>query len=164
MKRSMIVVAMCMLVLIGCAGTTSTDIRKATASSSGEKPIDIVVYRSPTCACCSKWMDHLQENNFNVKEIRSNNEVQELKDKYGITAEISSCHTAIVDGYAIEGHVPADDIKALLKTKPKVTGISVPGMPIGTPGMEMGSDKETFDVLSFERGKPEQVFKSYKGN
>lgn len=163
MKHLVIVVSMCMLVLIGCAGTKSTDIRNATASPSTEKPIDIVVYRSPTCGCCSKWMDHLQENNFNVKEIRSN-DVQALKDKYGITTELASCHTAIVDGYAIEGHVPANDIKTLLKTKPNVAGISVPGMPIGTPGMEMGGDKETFDVFSFERGKPEQVFNSYKGN
>jgi hypothetical protein len=126
------------------------------------KPIDITVYRSPTCMCCGKWVAHLKENNFNVKDIVTDG-VQAIKDKYGITKELASCHTAIVDGYAIEGHVPADDIKNLLKTKPKVIGLAVPGMVNGSPGMEMGDQKDPYDVVSFDQEKHIKVFNSYKG-
>jgi hypothetical protein len=108
-------------------------------------------------------VEHLEENNFNVKEIRTS-DMQEIREKHGVSQELASCHTAIVDGYVVEGHVPANDIRELLKTKPKVTGISVPAMPIGTPGMEMSDDKDAYDVIGFERGKPDQIFKSYKGN
>ncbi|WP_292431510.1 DUF411 domain-containing protein [Methylobacter sp.] len=131
------------------------------AESSG-KPIDIVVHRSPTCMCCGKWVAHLKENNFNVKDIVTDN-VQAIKDKYGITKELASCHTAIVDGYAIEGHVPANDIKTLLKTKPKVVGLAVPGMVNGSPGMEMGDKKDPYKVVSFDHKKHTKVFNSYEG-
>jgi hypothetical protein len=126
------------------------------------KPIDITVHRSPTCMCCGKWVAHLKENNFNVKDIVTD-DVQAIKDKYGITKELASCHTAIVDGYVIEGHVPADDIKTLLKTKPKVIGLAVPGMVNGSPGMEMGDKKDPYDVVSFDQEKHIKVFNSYKG-
>lgn len=131
------------------------------AESSG-KPIDIVVHRSPTCTCCGKWLAHLKENNFNVKDIVTD-DVQAVKDKYGVGKELASCHTAIVDGYVIEGHVPAEDIKKLLQTKPKVVGLAVPGMVNGTPGMEMGDKKDPYDVVSFDREKHVQVFHSYEG-
>jgi hypothetical protein len=108
-------------------------------------------------------MAHLEDNNFNVTEIRTG-EVQAIKDKYGVSKELASCHTAIVDGYVVEGHVPANDIEVLLKTRPKVVGISVPAMPIGTPGMEMGDEKEAYDVISFDREKHEQIVNHYKGN
>lgn len=126
------------------------------------KPIDIVVYRSPTCMCCGKWLAHLKENNFNVKDIVTD-DVQAIKDKYGVTQELASCHTAIVDGYVIEGHVPADDIKKLLKTKPKVVGLAVPGMVNGSPGMEMGDKKDPYKVMSFDHEKQVKVFNSYEG-
>lgn len=87
-----------------------------------------------------------------------------IQDKYGVPQELASCHTAIVDGYVVEGHVPVDDIKKLLQTKPKIIGIAVPAMPIGTPGMEMGDEKEAYDVMSFDREKHYQLFNSYKGN
>lgn len=125
------------------------------------KPVDIVVYRSPTCGCCGKWLEHLKQNNFNVKDIVTN-EVQAIKDKYGVPNEMASCHTALVNGYVIEGHVPANDINALLKTKPKVVGIAVPGMPAGTPGMEMGGRKDPYQVVSFDSEKHYQVFNSYE--
>ena len=168
MKILKVLLAMGLLIINACVSAESVDghLPTATLPSSTavtEEPIDIVVYRSPTCGCCGKWVEHLKENNFNVKEIRTG-EVQELKDKYGVTQEMASCHTAIVDGYVIEGHVPANDIKTLLKTKPKVVGITVPGMPTGTPGMEMGDEKEAYDVMSFDREKHYQIFNSYKGN
>lgn len=131
-------------------------------AESSDKPIDIVVYRSPTCMCCGKWLAHLKENNFNVKDIVTD-DVQAIKDKYGVTQELASCHTAIVDGYIIEGHVPANDIKKLLKTKPKVVGLAVPGMVNGSPGMEMGDKKDPYKVLSFDHEKQVKVFNSYEG-
>ena len=87
-----------------------------------------------------------------------------IQDKYGVPQELASCHTAIVEGYVVEGHVPVDDIKKLLQTKPKIIGIAVPAMPIGTPGMEMGDEKEAYDVMSFDRENHFQIFNSYKGN
>lgn len=127
-----------------------------------EKPNDIVVYRSPTCQCCGRWLEHLKKNNFNVKDIVTD-DVLAIKDKYGVSKEMTSCHTAIADNYVIEGHVPANDIMKLLKTKPKVIGISVPGMPSGTPGMEMGARKDAYNVISFDKENHYQVFNSYKG-
>lgn len=126
------------------------------------KPVDIVVYKSPSCGCCGKWLEHLKKNNFNVKEIVTN-DVHAIKDKYGVPDAMAACHTAMVDGYVIEGHVPADDIKTLLKAKPKVAGIAVPGMPVGTPGMEMGGKKEPYKVISFDSEKHYKVFNSYEG-
>ena len=128
---------------------------------SAGKPVDIVVYRSPTCNCCGKWLEHLKHNNFTVKDIATDN-VQAIKNKYGVSEEMASCHTAIVDGYVIEGHVPANDIMKLLKTQPKIVGISIPGMPSGTPGMEMAGRKDPYNVMSFDRENHYQVFDSYE--
>ncbi|WP_394751758.1 DUF411 domain-containing protein [Crenothrix sp.] len=127
------------------------------------KPTDIVVYRSPSCSCCGKWVEHMKQNNFNVQDIVTE-DVQAIKNKHGVTPELASCHTAIVDGHVIEGHVPAEDIIALLKTKPKDVGLAVPGMPVGTPGMEMGDKKDAYDVISFDSKKHTEVFKHYTSN
>ena len=126
-----------------------------------KKPIDIVVYRSPTCGCCSKWLDHLKKHQFNVEDIVTD-DVASIKKKHGVPDNLASCHTAIVDGYVIEGHVPAADIKSLLKMKPKVIGLSVPGMPAGTPGMEMGGRKDPFQVVSFDKEGNTQIFNNYE--
>jgi hypothetical protein len=120
----------------------------------------ITVYRSPTCSCCGKWLEHLKQNNFTIKDVPTE-DMQAIKHKYGVSDEMASCHTAIVDGYVVEGHVPADDIKTLLKTKPKVVGITVPQMPSGTPGMEMGGKKDPYNVMSFDTENHFQVFKSH---
>jgi hypothetical protein len=124
------------------------------------KPVDIVVYRSPTCDCCGKWLEHLKKNNFNVKDIVTD-DVQAIKNKYRVPEAMASCHTAIVDGYVIEGHVPANDIMKLLKNKPKIVGIAVPGMPSGTPGMEMGARKDAYNVMSFDKENHYEIFNSY---
>ena len=126
------------------------------------EPIKIEVYRSPTCSCCGKWVEHLKENNFQVKDTIVE-DVQAIKDKYGVSKEMVSCHTAVVNGYVIEGHVPANDIRKLLKLKPRVVGIAVPAMPSGTPGMEMGGKKDVYDVMSFDKDKKYQVFTHYEG-
>ena len=132
---------------------------KAETLSAG-KPVDIVVYRSPTCKCCGKWLEHLKKNNFTVKDIVTD-DVQAIKGKYGVSEAMASCHTAIVDGYVIEGHVPAEDIMNLLKSKPKIVGIAVPGMPSGTPGMEMGGRKDAYDVMSFDKENHYEIFHHY---
>lgn len=126
-----------------------------------EKPIDIVVYRSPTCGCCSKWLDHLKKHQFNVEDIVTD-DVASIKKKHGVPDNLASCHTAIVDGYVIEGHVPAADIKSLLKMKPKVIGLSVPGMVSGSPGMEMGGRKDPFQVVSFDKEGKTQIYNNYE--
>ena len=125
-----------------------------------EEPTAITVYRSPTCSCCGKWMEHLKQNNFTIKDIPTE-DMNAIKHKYGVSDEMASCHTAVVNGYVVEGHVPADDIKALLKAKPNVVGIAVPQMPNGTPGMEMGGKQDPYDVMSFDSDKHYQVFKSH---
>lgn len=131
------------------------------AEAAKVEPIEITVYRSPTCGCCGKWIAHLKENNFQIKDIVTE-DMQEIKDKYGVPKEMASCHTAIIDGYVIEGHVPANDIKVLLKMKPAIIGISVPGMPVGTPGMEMGGKKDAYKVIGFDKNKQYQIFNSYE--
>jgi hypothetical protein len=123
--------------------------------------VEVIVHRSPTCSCCGKWVEHLKQNNFTVKDIVSE-DVQSVKTKYGVPKEMASCHTAIVNGYVVEGHVPATDIKMLLKNKPKIVGISVAGMPKGTPGMEMGGKKDAYQVMSFDTENQIKVFNSYQ--
>ena len=125
-----------------------------------EDAIPITVYRSPTCSCCGKWLEHLKQNNFAVKDVPTE-DMAALKKQHGVSEEMASCHTAVVDGYVVEGHVPADDIKALLKTKPKVVGIAVPQMPSGTPGMEMGGKKDPYNVMSFDKANHYEIFKSH---
>lgn len=122
--------------------------------------LDITVYRSATCRCCGNWINHLKKNNFNVTDIQSH-DMASVKQKYNLPKAMESCHTAIIDGYIIEGHVPADDIKLLLKTRPAVAGLSVPEMPVGTPGMEMDNRKDPFKVISFDRNGKFETFNEY---
>lgn len=110
----------------------------------------VTVYKSPTCGCCKAWVAHLQENGFAVVE-RDTSDVHPVKAAHGLPGELESCHTGIVDGYVIEGHVPADLVAKLLTEKPEgVVGLAVPGMPMGSPGME-GPTKEPYDVLAFTK-------------
>ena len=125
-----------------------------------EKPVDIVVYRSPTCSCCSKWIKHLQSHNFNVKDIIKK-DMQAVKKQMQVPAKLGSCHTALVNGYWVEGHVPADDIKKMLSEQPDILGLSVPAMPSGTPGMEMGNRKDPFNVISLDKQGNAQLYKAY---
>ncbi len=104
----------------------------------------VEVYKSPTCGCCAKWVDHMRDHGFTVNTHDVGN--KEIRKKSGISNSLGSCHTALVNGYAIEGHVPAPDIIRLLKEKPKAVGLSVPDMPHGTPGME-GARSDPYNVL-----------------
>lgn len=124
-------------------------------------PSNITVYRSPTCGCCEKWVEHLKKHNFTVTDIPTNN-IQALKQQHGVSSNLASCHTAIIDGYVIEGHVPAGDIKQLLIDKPAIVGLAVPAMPAGTPGMEMGGRKDPFYVLQFNKAGQVKPFNAYQ--
>jgi hypothetical protein len=118
----------------------------------------VEVYKDPACGCCSLWMAHLRDHGFTVLTATST-DVAAVKTRHGVPPEVYSCHTAIVDGYIVEGHVPADDIRRLLAERPQVAGIAVPGMPIGSPGMEMpGTVSEPYDVLAFDQAGNTQVF------
>lgn len=110
-----------------------------------EKP-SISVVRSPDCGCCGAWIDHLREAGFTVEETLSD-DVDAFKDENAVPQALRSCHTALVEGYVIEGHVPAEAIQKLLAERPQAIGLAVPGMPIGSPGMEMGNQTEPFDVI-----------------
>lgn len=123
------------------------------------KPDQIVVYQSRTCGCCKKWVSHLEDNGFKVKSELLN-DVTDIKLKMNLPLKLASCHTAVVNGYIVEGHVPASAVKKLLSEKPSVRGISVPGMPMGSPGME-GSYKEAYDVIAFGMDGNEKVFMKF---
>jgi len=97
---------------------------------------DMVVYKDPNCGCCGKWIDHMKAAGYEV-EVRNRRDVNPIKTERGVPMGMRSCHTAVVDGYFIEGHVPAEDVTNLLVTKPDVKGLAVPGMPLGSPGMEV---------------------------
>ncbi len=132
---------------------------QATESYSGNK--DITVYRSPSCGCCGLWIEHMQKHGFQVNEIKTDN-MEAIKKQYNLPSNLASCHTAIIDGYVMEGHIPGDDIKRFLKQKPDATGLTVPAMSLGTPGMEAGERKQPFAVLAFDDGGTVKVFKQYE--
>jgi hypothetical protein len=121
------------------------------------KPVAITVYKSPTCGCCAKWVEHLQAAGFRA-EVHDEPQMDAVKTKVGVPAELRSCHTALVEGYAVEGHVPADVIRKLIEERPKVAGIAVPGMPVGSPGMESGDQKTPYDVVAFTKDGATSVY------
>jgi hypothetical protein len=129
-----------------------------------QKPASTVVdvFRSPTCGCCMKWVEHLREAGFAVKvKDLEQDALDKVKADYGVPPTAQSCHTARVAGYTVEGHVPADSVQKLLKDKPKVAGIAVGGMPLGSPGMEVPGRKQPFNVVSFGKDGSTKVFASY---
>lgn len=122
----------------------------------------IQVLKSPTCGCCSAWVTHVRGAGLVIETHDVSQEVLwAAKAKAGITPELSSCHTGFVDGYVIEGHVPASDIQRLLAEQPSALGLTVPGMPIGSPGMEMGDQRDAFDTLLVLRDGGAVVFSSH---
>ncbi len=122
---------------------------------------DIVVYKKTECTCCTKWIDYLKEHNYNVTEKNTRNVFAE-KARLGVPEKIAACHTAVIDGYVVEGHVTVRDIKRLLLFRPDIKGIAVPDMPIGTPGMERGNEREPYNVMSFDEQGNVEVFVSHE--
>lgn len=140
------------VVLILTIGTVSV------FSESPSGVYSVTVYKNRFCGCCNKWVDHLKKNGLQVSAFDTY-DLGEIKAKYGVPDALSSCHTAFVDGYVVEGHVPADVILKFLKEKPRVIGIAVPGMPVGSPGME-GNYVESYDILTFDRNGKTEVYTS----
>ncbi|WP_040662304.1 DUF411 domain-containing protein [Nitrococcus mobilis] len=128
----------------------------STLAAADTKP-EITVYKSPTCSCCIDWAKHMEASGFSVKRIDTKR-INTIKADAGLTPDLASCHTAFIDGYVIEGHVPADDVKRLLAESPDTLGLSVPGMPIGSPGMEMGDRHDYYQVLMFNDRGQSRVF------
>lgn len=122
---------------------------------------EITVYRSPSCGCCGVWIEHMKKHGFQITDIKTE-EIDAIKEKYDVSADLVSCHTAVIDGYVFEGHIPADDLKRFLTEKPDFKGLAVPGMPIGTPGMESAKIKQPFTVFAFNHQGQKTVFNSYE--
>lgn len=147
-----------------CLGAIGLCLLVATTGAAAAEPdpgiSGITVYRDPGCRCCGGWMDHLSTEGLQPQNAPVP-DVDTLKQSYGIPEKLTSCHTAVIDGYVIEGHVPVADIKRLLAEQPDVAGIAVPGMPIGTPGMESGEERESFTVFSFDDQGHTDVFSQH---
>lgn len=132
----------------------------APACARTAKAAKVDVYKSPACGCCGAWVDHIRSAGMAVV-VHDLDDVSPIAAKAGVPDEARSCHTAIVDGYFVEGHVPVVDIRRLLKERPKARGIAVPGMPIGSPGMEQGQTKQSYDTLVVDRRGVARVFASH---
>jgi hypothetical protein len=126
----------------------------------GTKPL-VKVYKDPSCGCCAKWVDHLKQQGFNTQTTEVA-DIDAVKNDNRVPQKARSCHTAVVDGYVLEGHVPAADVQRMLKERPAgVIGLAVPGMPVGSPGMEVGTRVQPYDVLAFDKDGKTQVFASH---
>ncbi|QJR37026.1 DUF411 domain-containing protein [Gemmatimonas groenlandica] len=119
----------------------------------------MTVYKDPNCGCCTEWVSHVKKAGF-VVTVRDTADMSSVKASFGVPAALESCHTARVGAYAIEGHVPADLIQKLLREQPVARGLAVPGMPMGSPGMEQGSQKDAYDVVLFDKAGKTRVFAS----
>jgi hypothetical protein len=140
-----------------CAGESRWDQSTPPLST----PVKIRVHRSGSCTCCGKWLQHMKQHGFQVEDVLED-DMDAVKDRLGIPQELRSCHTAEVSDHVVEGHVPAGDIKRLLGSKSGPYGLSVPGMPVGTPGMEMGNRRVAFSVIGFDRHGKKAVYSEYR--
>ena len=117
---------------------------------------EVHVYKSASCGCCAKWVEHLREAGFEVV-AHDVADLRQVKRREGVPADLASCHTAVVEGYVVEGHVPARVVRAFLESGSEAAGIAVPGMPVGSPGME-GPRPQSYDVVAFDRAGSRTVF------
>ena len=122
---------------------------------------EVVMHKDPNCGCCSAWAEHLEANGFKVKTV-AERDMQAVKRRFAVPQRLTSCHTARVGGYVIECHVPASAIKRLLRERPAVSGLAVPGMPLGSPGMEVPGKRDPYDVVSFDGAGGSRVFESHR--
>jgi hypothetical protein len=139
------------LLLAGAAALVAADAHAAPLP-------EVTVYKTPWCTCCGGWVTHLRRAGFRV-QVLEREDLDPIRAKNGVPAELASCHTAKVGAYALEGHVPPADVLRLLKQKPKAVGLAVPGMPLGSPGMEIpNGQREAFDTLLLLPGGRSRVF------
>jgi hypothetical protein len=142
----------------GAVAVLATRPADALARTAEALKTPITIYKSPTCGCCAKWVDHVRAAGF-VATVHDTEAMDAVKRRQGVPAALQSCHTALVGGYVVEGHVPAADVLRLLREKPAaVKGLAVPGMPAGSPGMEMGGQVDRYDVVAFNRDGSTKVF------
>lgn len=149
--------AICAVAVVGVAAY-AVHAQRQGAQSPGSLAMD--VYKTPTCGCCTKWVDHMSAAGFQVtvRDV-TQAELDSLKATHGVPPAMHSCHTGLVDGYVIEGHVPAREVLRFLKERPAVAGLAVPGMPLGSPGMEVqGVTPRPYTVLTFDREGQTRVF------
>nr|WP_310757901.1 DUF411 domain-containing protein [Candidatus Palauibacter soopunensis] len=128
------------------------------AATIAETPT-IKVYKSPTCGCCALWVDHMREAGFEL-DVEDTDDMIGVKVDAGLPLQLQSCHTALVDGYVFEGHIPAEVIARFLAEKPSASGLAVPGMPVGSPGMEFGDRVDPYDVIRFDAAGNTSVYES----
>ena len=143
-------------VIVG-AGAAAVAAPRLSSAMTGAAPIPVTVYKSPSCGCCKNWVTHMQGAGFAVKVIDMD-DLTTVKKNAGVPQKLQSCHTALVGAYVVEGHVPADLVKKMLAQKPQITGLAVPGMVTGSPGMEMGDGKDPYDVIAFDRAGKTTIF------
>lgn len=128
-------------------------------------PTPVEVWKDPNCGCCQDWVDHMEANGFQVTVHDGGNNA--VRARLGLPPKMGSCHTALVGGYLVEGHVPASDVRLLLQQKPKALGLAVPGMPVGSPGMDSpayGGRRDAYDVLLVAHDGSARVFKHHPGS
>jgi|CXWL01.1.fsa_nt_gi hypothetical protein len=167
-----IILILASLAFIGCSrvqnqASTLPERESKDGTTVGQKEVStepdntITVYKSPSCGCCKGWESHLSNAGFNVISKPTEN-MAGIRKEFGVPENMESCHTALINGYVIEGHVPAADIRRLLETRPSVAGLAAPGMPPKSPGMQPEGEKPAgYDVLSFDREGNSTVFASY---
>ena len=149
------------LVIIGAALTTTCAALVAAASQPAPKAAaaSMVVHKSATCGCCGLWIEHLRARGFQVQANNvSDSQLTRVAIESGVPADLQTCHTAKIGGYIVEGHVPAEDVQRLLAEKPAIVGIGVGGMPMGSPGMEQGGQKQRFNTMAFTKDGKQTVF------
>ncbi len=125
-----------------------------------DETIDIVVHKTPTCGCCGGWVSHITDAGMSVR-TENHADLTAIRQELGAPGELASCHIAIAEGYVVEGHIPADAIRKLLTEKPDAVGIFVPGMPLGSPGMESPRGSQPYDVILLRRDGTKEIFASY---
>lgn len=157
MKRLVLVGMVLLLWLTACAAANPKP-----APANSDKPV-VTIYKSPTCGCCGDWVAYLADNGYSVL-TEYVDDMTPIKQQYQVPTDLQSCHTAVVDGYVIEGHVPVAEMERLLSERPDVLGIAVPGMPLGSPGMETaGAAAQPFDVLTFDQAGHTEIYAHYSG-
>jgi len=151
--------ALTSLILMGCASTENAGptASKNVAEAQATLASEITVFRSPTCGCCGEWIEHIESAGYQVTD-EITEDMTAIKQQYGVPENMASCHTAVIGDYIIEGHVPAEDVQRLLTEKPDVTGIAVPGMPVGSPGMESDGQIDPYTVFSFTKSGETAAF------
>ncbi len=138
----------------------ATGIAFSAIAVADDKGIQATLFKNPACGCCSAHADHLRANDIDV-DVKETNDLAAIKRQYGVAESFEGCHTILLDGYVIEGHVPAGDIQRLLAEKPDALGLAVPGMPMGSPGME-GASSDPYDVLLVKKDGTSEVFAQYR--